>query len=176
MNLNHEQLCIETDRLIITPLTFQQLQLYVQPGNSLEKHFGLAPHPRTIPEALKEALEELIIPQVGNAENNYLYNTLWTIIHKEQHTMIGDLCFKGPPNADGEIEVGYGTYPDFVQRGFMTEALGGLVNWALSQPMVFAVIAETTTDNIASHKTLERNGFVVYKRADDMLWWRRDSM
>ena len=36
--------------------------------------------------------------------------------------MIGDLCMVGEPNADGEIEIGYGTYEQFQGKGFMTKS------------------------------------------------------
>jgi len=36
--------------------------------------------------------------------------------------MVGHLCIVREPNAKGEVEVGYGTYDEFQNKGFMTEA------------------------------------------------------
>lgn len=55
--------------------------------------------------------------------------------------MVGDLCFMGEPGESGEIEIGYGTYEEFRQKGYMTEAVGGMIQWAHGQPGVYAVLA-----------------------------------
>ena len=64
-------------------------------------------------------------------QRTYLFSTLWTIILKEENKMVGDLCFVGEPDAEGEIEIGYGTYDEFRKRGYMTEAVNGMINWAI---------------------------------------------
>ncbi|ULQ54902.1 GNAT family N-acetyltransferase [Flavihumibacter rivuli] len=166
------QLILETNRLYIRPLSYDHLVQYTDLDNSLENSLGLEPYPRSLPGELKEALEQAILPMVKQAGDDLLYCTLWTIIEKEHNRMVGDLCFKGAPNAAGEIEIGYGTYADFQGRGFMTEAIGRILQWAFNQPGVQAVIAETDKGNIASHQTLKKNGFEVYKEEGEMIWWR----
>lgn len=171
-----DDLLLETERLLIKPLSYGQLQLYMSTGDyALERDLGLEPHPRVVSGEVKEALEQVILPQVADAGDNYLFSTFWTIIDKRKNVMIGDLCFKGAPNEQGEIEVGYGTHSDFQNKGFMTEALGAVIQWAMRQPSVKTVLAETTNENLASHKTLARNHFVVFKQVDNMIWWRLDK-
>lgn len=80
---------------------------------------------------------------MADEQKNYLYNTLWTVISKADNKMVGDICIVGEPNADGEIEIGYGTYDAFQGKGFMTEAVSGIISWAEEQPGVCAVIAST---------------------------------
>ena len=163
---------LQTERLLIRPLSYRQLLLYVRPGPALEHDLGVKPHPRTLPDELREALEQVILPGVAQSGGHYLFSTLWTIIERTGHVMVGDLCFKGPPNEQGEIEVGYGTYPDFQNKGYMTQALGAVIQWAMHQPGVKAVLAETEKDNLPSHKTLLKNGFAAYQEVDQMIWWR----
>jgi RimJ/RimL family protein N-acetyltransferase len=86
--------------------------------------------------------------------------------------MVGDLCFVGEPNADGEIEIGYGTYEDYRQRGFMTEAVGGMIGWAKKQPHIRSIIASTEKNNRASSSVLEKNGFIQSGESDTLLHWR----
>ena len=162
-----------TDRLLIRPLTPVQLQKYTELNNILENELGLNSSGRTISAALKEALEQVIIPHVASSDN-YLYSTLWTIIDKDLMLMVGDLCFKGFPNDIGEVEIGYGTYDGFQGRGYMTEAISAMAGWAFRQPGVRAIVAETERDNVSSHRTLSKNGFVVYREVENMLWWRLD--
>ena len=166
---------LETERLVIQPLSYDQLLNYTALNNALEDCLGLNLYPRSVPDELKEALEQVILPQVAEPGRNPLYATLWTVIEKEQKLMVADLCFKGAPNAQGEVEIGYGTYPDFQGRGYMTEAIRALTQWAFRQPGVKAILAETDEANVASHKTLSRNCFSVYKQVDKMRWWRLDK-
>jgi RimJ/RimL family protein N-acetyltransferase len=67
--------------------------------------------------------------------------------------------FKGPPQ-DGTAKVGYSVLPQFQGRGYATEMIGGLVRWALGQPGVARVVAETEWANPASVRVLSKVGFV----------------
>lgn len=162
---------IETERLIIRPLTYEQLIKYTKADNSLEEELKLEKSPRSISPELREALEDSIIPLVGNSSKNYLYSTLWTIILKEENRMVGDLCFKGEPNIDGEIEIGYGTYFEFRRKGYMTEAVGEMLRWAKMQPQVLKVLASTEKNNISSQRVLRNNGFSLMSEADGIIYW-----
>jgi len=163
---------LETKRLNLLPLTYNQLLLYLKADNSLEKELNLDETSRIISPELKEAIEETILPNVAKAGNNYLFTTLWTIISKRDKKMVGDLCIIGEPNAQGEIEIGYGTYEAFQNKGFMTEAVAAIINWAKDQPEVFAIIASTNKDNTASFKVLIKNNFVKAGETESLYNWK----
>ena len=163
---------IETERLIIKPLTYNQLEKYILNDNSLEQELNLNETSRSISPELKEALEQTILPNVSDTSKNYLYSTLWTLISKKENKMVGDLCFVGAPNTEGEIEIGYGTYDIYVGLGFMTEAVGGMISWAKKQPEIRAIIADTDKQNTASFRVLEKNGFVKTGENETLLKWR----
>ena len=97
---------IETERIILRPLTYDQLVKYIKCDNSLEEELNLNETSRTISPELKEAFEQTILPNVADKTKDYLYSTLWTAISKDANKMVGDLCIVGEPNADGEIEIG----------------------------------------------------------------------
>lgn len=172
---NNEGIVLETQRLLIKPLSVIQLTLYTKPGNSLEQSLGVTASERTLSRELKEAIEEVILPLAQTPGNNLLYCTLWTMIDKRSRQMVGDICFKGPPNSKGEIEIGYGTYTNFQTLGFMTEALKAICEWALSQAEIYAVLAETDKENIASHTTLRKNRFTIEKQIENKIWWRLEK-
>lgn len=151
---------IETKRLILRPLTYAQLVKYAKCDNSLEKELNLDITSRTISSELKEALKETILPNVADSTKNYLYSTLWTAISKTENKMIGDLCIFGEPNVEGEIEIGYGTYDEFQGKGFMTEIVGGIIEWSKMQAIVKSITARTNKSNTASFKVLEKNKFI----------------
>jgi ribosomal-protein-alanine N-acetyltransferase len=163
---------IETERLILKPLSYQQLLKYIKSDNSLEEELKLKGTSRTISPELKEALEQTILPNVADKNKNYLYSTLWTAISKAENKMIGDLCIVGEPNPAGEIEIGYGTYEEFRKRGFMTEAVGGIIKWAKNQPEVISIIASTNKDNPASFVVLEKNNFTKVNQTETLFNWK----
>ena len=162
---------IETKRLILRPLTYAQLKKYLRSDNSLETELNLNETSRTISPELKEALEQTILPNVADTSKNYLFSTLWTIISKEENKMVGDLCFVGGPNTDGEVEIGYGTYEEFRKRGFMTEAVAGIIKWAEKQPNIRSIIASTDKSNIDSYSILERNNFIKSGETENLYNW-----
>ncbi|MEI7661788.1 MAG: GNAT family N-acetyltransferase [Bacteroidota bacterium] len=162
----------ETERLILKPLNYSQLVNYIKADHSLEAELNLNQSPRAISPELKEALENTILPNVADPNKNYLYSTLWTIISKEEKIMVGDLCFVGEPDGDGGVEIGYGTYLASRNKGYMTEAVGGLVKWAEGQPEINYISADTEKNNIASFSVLEKNGFTRVGETDTLYKWR----
>ena len=162
---------IETERLTLKPLTYDQLVKYNRMDNSLETELGLKGTSRVISPELKEALEQTIMPNVADTAKDYLYCTLWTIISKAENKMVGDLCIVGEPNEKGEIEIGYGTYDEFRGKGFMTEAVSAIITWAKSQPRVQAIVAGTEKANVASFAILERNNFMKVGETETLFNW-----
>ncbi len=165
---------IETERLLLKPLTYDQLVKYTKCDNSLEEELNLNVTSRKISLELKEAFEQTILPNVADKSKNYLYSTLWTAISKAENKMIGDLCIVGEPNTEGEIEIGYGTYDEFQNKGFMTEIVSGIIEWSKTQLMVKSIIASTDRSNTASFKVLQKNNFIKIGETDTLYHWKLD--
>ncbi|HMS33233.1 MAG TPA: GNAT family N-acetyltransferase [Ignavibacteria bacterium] len=163
---------IETDRLILKPLTYSQLIKYIRNDNSLEKELNINESSRNVSAELKEALELTILPNTSDTNKNYFYSTLWVIILKADNKMVGDLCIFGEPDEEGEIKIGYGIYEEFRMKGYMTEAVNGIISWAGSQPKVNSIFASTEISNNASFKVLEKNKFLKVHETETMLSWR----
>lgn len=73
---------------------------------------------------------------------------------------VGDIGTKGPPNAAGEQEIGYGFIPSSWGQGYATEAVQALAKHLLTQPDVKVVTAQTAHGNRASERVLEKAGFM----------------
>ncbi|MBK6479402.1 MAG: GNAT family N-acetyltransferase [Saprospiraceae bacterium] len=117
---------------------------YIRCDHSLEAKLNLQPSSRKISTELKEALEQTILPNVADPNNkNHLYSTLWTAVLKEENLPVGDLCIIGEPNAAGEIEIGYGIYDEYKDRGYTTEIVSGLIRWAKRETRVLKVVASS---------------------------------
>jgi RimJ/RimL family protein N-acetyltransferase len=85
----------------------------------------------------------------------------YVIVLEPRATAIGDAGFHGPPNADGELEIGYALVPGARGRGLAAEAVGLLLAWAWTQPGVRAITARVDSGNVASERLLQRLGFVT---------------
>ncbi|RZJ75174.1 MAG: N-acetyltransferase [Flavobacterium sp.] len=162
---------LETPRLRLIPLPHAQLIRYSRLPASLAIELDLKPVRRVVPESLKEGLDR-IISDVKNNPDNYLFYTIWTIISIELNIMVGDIFFKGKPDENGNVEIGYGTYDDFAGKGYMTQTVGAITEWAYTQKGVSAVIAETLKENMASQKVLQKNGYVQFKETHEMILWK----
>lgn len=161
----------ETPRIVIYPLSADQMRQYVAADGSLESALGLHHVPRSVSERVKQKTTTHILPAMANSANNPLLHTFWIIADKAQKTAVGECCFKGEPDEQGRVEIGYATYPGFEGKGYMTEAIGLMVKWAWQQEPVNGIIADTAVDNMVSQRVLEKNGFFKSFTMDDVITW-----
>ena len=85
--------------------------------------------------------------------------TMW-VIELHDGTHIGGLCFKGI-DTDGVAEIGYGISEEYQSKGYATEAVKAISDWAFKNPNLNAIEAEADPDNIASIRVLEKCGFIA---------------
>ncbi len=83
----------------------------------------------------------------------------YLVVRAEDTLVVGEIGFVGPP-ADGAVTIGYAIVPGERRQGYATEAIRGLSEWALQQPGVGEVQAQTLPDNEPSTRALLRAGFV----------------
>jgi RimJ/RimL family protein N-acetyltransferase len=74
--------------------------------------------------------------------------------------VVGDCGWFGPPDADGEVEIGYGLAPSVRGQGLGTETVRGLLDWVRAHGAT-RVRAEVLPGNEASLRLLHRLGFEV---------------
>jgi len=166
---------VETSRLIIIPLSYQQLRLYLKGKGRLEKELRLTETVRNVSPQVKDNVEFLVLPSMKKAlSDHYLFFTFWLVVEKTSRTIIAELGFKGVPNDMGEIEIGYGTFFGQRGKGLMTEAVGGMVEWAKQRPDVNCIVAEADENNQASIRVLQKNDFEIFDKKGAMFWWKRD--
>ncbi len=81
----------------------------------------------------------------------------YQIVQRASGEAIGGIGFKGRP-VDGCVEIGYGLAPSARGHGYAAEAVSALLSIA-ARNGITRVVADTTPDNSASRRTLERAGF-----------------
>jgi [ribosomal protein S5]-alanine N-acetyltransferase len=74
--------------------------------------------------------------------------------------LVGTCGFKGPPDAKGNVELGYSVVLAEQRKGYATAAVEILVADAFRDERVMAVLAETLPGLLASQKVLLRAGFL----------------
>jgi ribosomal-protein-alanine N-acetyltransferase len=79
----------------------------------------------------------------------------WLIFQRDKPELVGAISAR----LDQGVNLGYLVARPYWRRGFMSEALGAITEWALGQPGVFRVWAVCDLENEASARLLERNGF-----------------
>jgi ribosomal-protein-alanine N-acetyltransferase len=88
---------------------------------------------------------------------------VWYVLLKrgtgERAIVVGNGGFKGPPSADGTVEIGYSVVESHQRLGIAGEAVAAFVKYAFQDPRVRRVIAEALSDNVPSIRVLEKNGF-----------------
>lgn len=97
---------------------------------------------------------------------NYIWYTDWLIILKQENKIIGSACFKGKPDKEGSVEIGYGMNEVYRNKGYISEAVKTITDWTLRQPGVNIIFAETDKSNIASQHVLEKCRFKRYNETE----------
>jgi RimJ/RimL family protein N-acetyltransferase len=80
------------------------------------------------------------------------------VVKADEDLVIGDIAFHAPPDDLGELSIGFGIVPVARRRGYAVEALRAVLRWALAQPEVRAVHADTDLVNLASQRVLQHAG------------------
>jgi RimJ/RimL family protein N-acetyltransferase len=115
-----------------------------------------------------------LFPAVAQLPPESVSFGVWTVIEVATNSVVGDIGFVVPPDADGVVEMGYSIVPSRRRRGYAGEAAAALVGWAFEQQGVTAVVAGTDADNAASERVLEKAGFARTGEAGGEVRWRLD--
>jgi RimJ/RimL family protein N-acetyltransferase len=91
---------------------------------------------------------------------------------------VGACSFKGPPDADGAVEIAYFTLPVYEGRGYATAMAALLTSRAGAAPPARTVRAHTLPERNASVRILEKLGFAhlgeIVDPEDGPVWrWER---
>jgi len=54
----------------------------------------------------------------------------------------------------------------------MTEFVGGMINWARTQPLVKSITASTDKTNTASIRVLQKNNFIKIGETETSFHWK----
>jgi GrpB-like predicted nucleotidyltransferase (UPF0157 family)/RimJ/RimL family protein N-acetyltransferase len=164
----------ETERLLLHPLTMSQLQTSLDDPTQLAHELGISLVDDLFDDPVPRAIGMKLEKMAAMVETDHPWVTYWLIIPKEAPAGAGLVGFKGYPNEKGEVEIGYGMRPAFQNKGYMTEAVIALVNWALARPECTAVTSWTDVANQPSIRVLEKAGMRRVDERNGRFYWRID--
>lgn len=96
---------------------------------------------------------------------------VWLVVDGD--AVVGDVGLAGPPDDDGDQEIGYGLAVPARGQGLATEAVAVLCAWLEQQGQVHRVVAEVEVGNEASQRLLARLGFAPEPATPPFERWGR---
>lgn len=156
----NSKLKLETERLFLVCETYESMLLSAENGDELAHDFSGA-----------YRYHSALADEGSFKREDLIWYRTWTFYDKSENRAIGGGIFKGEPNENGYVEIGYGICDEMQRCGYATEGNGCLINWAFNTMKAAGVIAETEKDNIASMRVLEKLGFKRTHETDEFCYW-----
>jgi ribosomal-protein-alanine N-acetyltransferase len=152
---------IRTERLEIVAATPELTRAALAGPGALAAVLGASVPPTWPPEYLDPASLEFTLERLAEGAGMAGWWLHFVLLRDagDGRTLVGSAGFKGPPTADGTVEVGYGIVGDHRRRGYASETVRGLLAHAFGRPEVRRTIAETLPDLTPSIGVLQKCGF-----------------
>ena len=151
---------IKTRRLCLVPATLELLKAELDSRVYFEKLLGARIPVNWPPELYDRAATEYTVKCIVDNPGTSGWWLYYIILqHETDPVAVGTSGYKGPPEANGVVELGYGVLPEFQRRGIATEATMGLIANAFACLQVERVISETLPELTASIGVMEKCGF-----------------
>jgi RimJ/RimL family protein N-acetyltransferase len=164
---------IETPHLRLVPCEMAHVEAVMRDPTELGQLLGVRVHKDwpVFPETIGYVHESLKVDAASHKWGFHLF------VHREDKILIGEGGFKGKPDEEGMVEIGYAIVPEYRERGLAFEAARGLADFAFLHSEVKVVQAHTLKDGTASIRILEKLGMKFSGTAQDpdegeVLRWR----
>jgi ribosomal-protein-alanine N-acetyltransferase len=155
---------IETSRLRLVALTEKLARLQLEDRSAFFQALGVCEEASWPPQLMDEGAMRWLSDELAQHPDHVgWYN--WVYVSPSLNRLMGIGGFKGAPNRDGIVEIGYSMLISFREQGLATEGVTALLDWAYAHDSVNGVIAHTKSHRNPSHRVLEKAGFIEGKRA-----------
>ena len=155
---------ITTERLILHPLDPAEAARIVADRPDEADRW----HPEYPFEDEVDLLRDLAVTDPEGVDPVF---TLYVVRRRADRLAVGGIGFFGPPDAAGQVELGYGLVASARGAGLATEALRAASVTAFDHG-ARAILADTTLDNRASQRVLEKAGFTETRRDNASVFYR----
>lgn len=159
-----------TDRLLLVPFTLASATSLLEGKLEVLAELGLRTGGNWPDDEALETLPKIIRNLEQEAQPTGFES--YMIVLKSNNDVIGDAGFKGRPDAQGAIDLGYAIIADQQRRGYGFETARALTMWALAQHEVSCITARCLIGNAASARVLEKLGMQETGRGSGMIYWK----
>ena len=167
---------INSPRLRLIPCNLEMLNAGIAGDKELAQLTGFE-----IPSNWSE-FKEMSLPYVKEKLHKAPQDAAWWTyfpVLKAGNVLIGTCGFKGAPDANGQVEIGYEVAPAYRGKGFAKEIANALTAHAFAQPQVSSVSAHTLAEENASVQVLRHAGLsfeeAIQDSEDGAIWaWRTE--
>lgn len=164
---------LKSKRLNLIPLTALQLETGLSSIKQLSMELNIPIIADLMSGVAAEAINKKLVIMRDLPLELHPWCTYWLMVDNCDNLAMGLVGFKGVPDADGSVEIDYGINSIYQGRGYMTEGVGALVDWAFTHPGCRQVTAFTLPGNIASRKVLVKNGFIEIGSKGEEIEYRK---
>jgi len=154
---------INTERMSLVPATMKLylLELHDRPAfaSTLNAHVPQEwPPDQITPDVIEEFIGRM------QARDRKIWTFYWLLRQEKSElpVLMGNGGFLVHEN--GTLEIGYSMLSDYQNKGYATEAVRSMLQWAFSSLKKDCIIAHTYPSLKASIRVLEKNGF-LFKEA-----------
>jgi ribosomal-protein-alanine N-acetyltransferase len=163
MNNHPHRRIIETSNLQLIPCELAYLEAFMRDKKELEQilNITISENWPEFPENIPRTYEYLKLHPSSPEWGYHLF------VHAKDRALIGEGGYKGNPDKEGMVEIGYAIVPEYRRRGFAAEAARGLADYAFSHAEVNYVQAHTLLDGEASIGVLKKLGMKLAGTAQD---------
>jgi RimJ/RimL family protein N-acetyltransferase len=162
----------------LRPYSAEHLLALLESEEAFLRRFGLRAAPGLRDFYFSGDVSPKWLVQLRAAKGIDAWNFGFAVLIPAIGKVIGTAGFKGPPDADGMVEVAYGIVPAWQGKGCATAALSKLIAFASADDLVRVLRAHTLPESNASTRVLTKNGFAklgeVMDPEDGRVWrWER---
>lgn len=156
---------VHTKNLILKPQTREDMRDYIE----------------RMPPSVREQLSPAWLALFEGSSQPDPWVHGFKLVHRELGNVVGQCGFKGPPDAEGMVEIAYGVNPEEEGKGYATEAAQALTDYAFSHQPVRLVRAHTLPLPNASTRVLTKCGFRhvggITDPEDGLVWrWEKPGI
>lgn len=148
---------IETDRLVLTPMSLDDAAFVYELVNSKEwiENIGQR-NVHSIEEAAKYIQDKMINHYAKHGYGNYLMSK------KSDGTKVGCISLYNREDVEG-VDIGFAMLPEYMKQGYAYEGADKIKSIAEHSFKLSGITAFTTKENLGSQKLIEKLGLPFKK-------------
>ena len=164
---------LETERLLLRELTYEDIPAVFQHFSNEEVARYADAHPTKTDDEAREIIDW------GKGLVEHKMGALWGIIRREDSVFLGQVncVYRSDNNFAMKIhraEIGYDLTPQYWGQGYMSEAVETVISHIFTNTSIDRFEGIVHTENVRSHKVLERAGFQKEGVLRNYVLWEGD--